>query len=171
MKYRQINTDFWEDGYILELTSKERDFFIYLFTNPKVNMVGIYELPDRIICSTLGATLDELKKMKAKFETDRKYFFFKGWVFVNNFSRHNKYSSAPNIIKTYLHDFNSIPQDVLNHFFTVLKLEYKPTIENKSIVIVMDNVNVKEGRGYPRGYPRIEAKDTEERVNPDDLPL
>ena len=167
MKYRQIKTDFWEDSYILELSSKEREFFIYLFTNPKVNMVGIYELPDRIVRSTLGYTLDELARFQKKLQSDNKYYFFKNWVFVNNFSEHNKYSPAPNVVKTFIKDFNSIPQNVLNHFFRTLKLDYQPTIENKDIVIVMDKVMVKEGTPYPR----IEAKDMNEQVDPDTIPL
>ena len=102
MKYRQINTNFWDDGYILELTDKEKLFFLYIFTNPKVNMVGIYELPDRIIISTLGATLGKVSGLKKKFERDKKFSFYKGWVFIHNFSVHNHYSSAPNVVKTWM---------------------------------------------------------------------
>lgn len=171
MKYRQIETNFWEDSYILELTNSEKIFFIYLFTNDKVNLCGIYELPDRVICSTLGATLGELANLKLKMEKDNKYAFYKNWVYIVNFSDHNKYSPAPNVILSFKKDFNRIPKDVLNYFFNTLKLEYTPPIESKEIVIVMDKVIVKEGRGYPRGYPRIATPMLDERVNPEDIPL
>jgi len=181
MKYRKINTNFWDDGYILGLSDKEKLLFLYLFSNSKVNMVGIYELPDVIISSSLGASLGELEKMKKKFEADRKYFFYKGWVFVANYSEHNHYSTVTNVVNTFIKDFNLIPQEILNYFFRILKLPYTPTIKNKSggevIVIVMDIVIVKDTRGYARGYSRtepykrIEAKTIEERVNPEDILL
>jgi len=149
MKHRQIKTSFWEDGYTLKLSKIEKLFFIYLFTNPKVNMVGIYELPDILILPTLGCTLEELEKMKQKFEKDEKYFFYDGWVYINNFSKHNKYSSAQNVVDSYLRDFNSIPIEVLNHFLVVKKLNYIPTICEKEKVTVKVMVMVKEGSPYP----------------------
>jgi len=136
-------------------------------------MVGIYELPDRIACSTLGATLEEWEKIKTKFESDRKYFFYRGWVYINNFHKHNAYSAIPNVIQTFLADFNSIPQDVLHYFLTKLGLNYTPTIIKKDkatkqntvmvMVIVMDK--------YGSPYPRIEAKSLLEDINPADLPI
>ena len=112
MKYRQIETKFWEDGYILELTNKEREFFLYLFTNPKVTLCGIYELSDKTIIYTLGCTLAELAAFKSKFQLDRKYAFYKGWVYVINFHKYNSFSPATNIIKAFLKDFNSIPSEM-----------------------------------------------------------
>lgn len=167
MKYRQIKTSFWEDGYILELSCLEKLLFLYLFTNPRVNLCGIYELADRTICYTLGCTLEELVFMKKKLEKDNKYAFYKGWVFIVNFTDHNKYSSAPNIVKSFLADFNSIPKEVINYFLNVLKLTYTPPIENNDTVMVMVMDKDKEGRGYPR----IEAKVINEDVDPDTIPF
>lgn len=158
MKYRQIETSFWNDGYILELTSKEREFFIYLFTNDRVNMVGIYELPDRTIRATLGATLEELEAMKKKFEMDGKYHFFNGWVFVDNFFEHNKYSSAKPVVLSYIKEFNSIPQKILGRFLRNMRLFFKPTIISDVITI-----DVKEDK--------IEARSSREDVNPEDVPF
>jgi hypothetical protein len=173
MKYRQIATSIWEDDYVLGLTDKELKAFIYFFTNHKVNMVGIYELPDIIIRYTLGATLDEIKQIKKKFEADRKYFFYKNWVYINNFHKHNSFSSASSVINTYLKDFNSIPQEVLKHFLIDLKLNYIPTIVKKDKVSKLNTVMVKvmvmDKKGSP--YPRIEAISLNEDVDPDDIPM
>ena len=164
MKYRQIKTDFWQDGYISELTDKEKLFFIYLFTNDRVNMCGIYELPDKFMLPTLGATLGELENMKQKMQKDNKYAFYKGWVFIINFADHNRYSSADNVVKAYLKEFNAIPAEILSYFTNTLCLEYCCPIESKVMVkvMVMDK--------YGRPYPRFEAR-LDERVNPKDIPL
>lgn len=158
MKYRQINTNFWEDGYVSGLTITEKMFFLYLFTNDKVNLCGVYELPDKYILPTLDLTLDQLKELKLKAQNDNKYAFYKNWIFIVNFSEHNEYSTAPNVIKSFIKDFNAIPNEIYNHFFNELKLFYVPPIKNYNKVMVMDKVMVKEGRGYPR----LEAKLLEE---------
>lgn len=173
MRYRQIATNIWEDNYILGLKDNEFRYFTYFFSNHKVNMVGIYELPDVIVRYTLGATLEEIAKIKQKFETDRKYFFFKEWVYINNFHKHNFFSSAPSVMNTYLKDFNAIPQEVLKHFLVDLKLAYVPTIVRKDKLTklnsVMVIVSVMDKEGYP--YPRIEANSINEDINPDDIPI
>lgn len=132
--------------------------FLYLFTNPKVNMVGIYELPDILMLPSIGCTLEELQRMKSRFEKDEKYYFYDGWVYVNNFSRYNKYSPAANIVDAFIKEFTSIPQDVISHFLNNKQLSYIPPINDKVIVKVI--VIVKEGRGYPR-LPEVESIDVD----------
>lgn len=166
MKYRQIATSFWEDGYTLKLSALEKLFFIYLFTNPKVNMVGIYELPDILIYPSLGCSLEKLGKMKAKFEADRKFFFYDGWIYINNFVKYNRYSSAPNVINSFILDFNKIPQKVLNYFITDKQLNYIPTVIGKDNS-VMVRVMVMDKKATP--YPTIQAKLAEEAIDLDKL--
>lgn len=166
MKYRQIATSFWEDGYTLKLSTIEKLFFLYLFTNPKVNMVGIYELPDILIYPSLGCSLEELDEMKAKFEADRKFFFYDGWIYINNFVKYNRYSSAPNVIKSFIQDFNKIPQKVLNYFINDMQLNYIPTVMGKDNN-VMVRVMVMVKKATP--YPTIQAKATDESIDLDEL--
>lgn len=166
MKYRQIATSFWEDGYTLKLSALEKLFFIYLFTNPKVNMVGIYELPDPLILPILACSLDDLSKLKTKFEADRKFFFYDGWIYINNFVKYNRYSSAPNVINSFIQDFNKIPQKILNYFITDKQLNYIPTVIGKdNSVMVKVMVMVKKATAYPT----IQAKLAEETIDLDEL--
>ena len=47
--YRQVYTSFWQDGFVLTLTPEEKYFYLYLITNSKTSLCGIYELPIKII--------------------------------------------------------------------------------------------------------------------------
>ena len=175
MKYRQLNTNFWEDNYVLSLSTQEKIFFIYLFTNPKVNMCGIYELADRTICYSLGATLEELEKIKQKFENDRKYFFYEGWVFIANFNKHNSFSTAKPVLHAYTKEWNSIPKDVLSHFLSIDRICFEHTIRNfETFMKVMDTDTVmdkdKDSRVGPRLGYRVGVKLNED-VCPEDLPI
>lgn len=168
MKYRQLKTDFWDDGYVQSLNPLEKLVFIYLFTNPKVNMTGIYELTDRTICHTLGVRVEELQNIKEKFAADQKYTFYKDYVFINKFHKHNIYSSADAVYAAFLRDFEDIPTEIRAYFICELELDYKiPLKPKKDNVMVMDKVKDK----YGRVYPRLELKNSLEVVNPDDIPL
>lgn len=90
MKTRIVHTRFWKDEYVSNLTAKEKLLFLYLLTNECVNMCGIYELPDKYICVDLGLTLAELEKAKEKFQTDKRFYFDRGWIKI---FRHEKYNS------------------------------------------------------------------------------
>ena len=142
MKYRQIETKFWEDNYILSLSNKEREFFLYLFTNSKVTLCGIYEISNKTIIYNLGYTAEELNDFKNRFQLDGKYVFYKGWVYIINFHKYNFFSPAPNILKAFIKDFNLIPPEITEYFLNKLNIPYIfPGNYDKDMV--MDKVKVK----------------------------
>ena len=56
--YRQIQTTFWQDDFVLSLTPEEKYFYIYLFTNSKTKQCGIYELPIKVAEMETGYNKD-----------------------------------------------------------------------------------------------------------------
>jgi hypothetical protein len=61
--YRQVHVDFWQDGFVLDLTPEEKYFFLYLMTNSKTTQSGIYELPKRIIETETGYNRETVEKL------------------------------------------------------------------------------------------------------------
>ncbi len=96
MKTRIIYTKFWYDTYISDLNTKEKLLFIYLVTNEKVTICGIYELPDKYILLDVGITQKELDTIKEKFMVDNKFTFIDGWVRIENFEIYNKFTGNLN---------------------------------------------------------------------------
>lgn len=66
-KYRQVHVEFWQDGFVLELTPEEKYFYIYLMTNSKTTQCGIYELPKRIIETETGYNRETVDKLLSRF--------------------------------------------------------------------------------------------------------
>jgi len=166
MKYRQIKTSFWEDGYILDLTPDEKLLFIYLFTNNKVNLCGIYELADRTIHYTLGLTLAEITKHKTKFEKDGKFIFHKNWVFIVSYCEHNIYSSAQPVVHSFATEFNLIPTAIKQYFFEKSPAPYIFPIKNFDEVLTYDNVKVKVMVKDKYGRATLGKED----IDPDTIP-
>jgi DnaD/phage-associated family protein len=66
-KYRQVHVEFWQDGFVLDLTPEEKYFYIYLMTNSKTTQCGIYELPKRIIETETGYNRETVDKLLNRF--------------------------------------------------------------------------------------------------------
>jgi hypothetical protein len=47
--YRQLHTRTWSDSWFLGLTNVQKLLFIYLFSNPRASVTGLYELPLKLI--------------------------------------------------------------------------------------------------------------------------
>ncbi len=90
MKTRIIHTRFWQDNFVSSLNHKEKLVFIYLLTNDRVNLVGIYELPDKYIKVDLNLTESELQRIKQKLHKANRILFKNGWIKI---VRHDKYNS------------------------------------------------------------------------------
>lgn len=148
MKYRQFSTNFWKDGYVTELTQAEKITFNYLLTNDRVNLCGIYELPDKYMKVDLDLTTESLHHVKNKLQNDRKVAFHKGWVYLVNFAEHNKFSPVQNVLTAFMKEFNSIPLEVREYFFVTLNLPYEvPLLSHKDILVtVTDKVTVTVNR-------------------------
>lgn len=91
-KYRQLHTDFWNDGFVLDLTPEEKFFYIYLMTNSNTTQCGIYELPKRIIETQTGYNRETVDKLLLRFQEYNKIHYFDETkeIMILNWLKYNK---------------------------------------------------------------------------------
>ena len=65
--YRQIQTTFWQDDFILNLTPEEKYFYLFLLTNSKTKQCGIYQLPIQVIVFETGYNQETIDKLLHRF--------------------------------------------------------------------------------------------------------
>ena len=65
--YRQIQTAYWQDEFVLNLTPEEKYFYLYLLTNSKTKQCGIYQLPMPIIIIETGYNQETAEKLLKRF--------------------------------------------------------------------------------------------------------
>lgn len=112
---RTVNTKFWVDPFIEELTPKEKLLFLYLLTNPKTNMLGIYEVSIRKISFETGLTQQEINKAFITFTEKNKCYFLDNYVVIPNFLKNQKMN--PNMLKSAKKEFENVPNDIKNTLF------------------------------------------------------
>lgn len=92
-----ITTKMWSDNWFIDLDPIEKLIFVYILTNEKTNILGLYELPLRIMSIETGIEKEMIEKVLNRFKEDKKVMYFDGWIFIKNFPRHQ--SVNPSIIK------------------------------------------------------------------------
>ena len=92
-KSRQINTQFWRDGYISNLDPSEKLLFLYFLSNPDTNISGIYQIPLKIIAADTGYDKEMIIKIIDRFTRDGKIKYIDGWVIIINFVKHQNQRS------------------------------------------------------------------------------
>lgn len=106
-----VNTRFWSDNFVVDhLNALDRLLFLYLLTNNKTNIIGIYELPLRTAAFETGIERDDLAKMLHRLTPKVEYF--DGWVYIRRFTDHQQ--SNPSVEKGMMREFFELPDAILN---------------------------------------------------------
>lgn len=108
-KNRMVNTRFWSDSYSSNLDPVEKLLFIYLLTNERSTLAGIYELPLKIMAVETGIESEMVRKILNRFEKDGKVIFRDGWVVITNFIKHHE-NGSPTVKKGMDEAIKSAPQ-------------------------------------------------------------
>ena len=143
--YRHIHIDYWQDGFVLDLTPEEKYFYIYLMTNSKTSQCGIYELPKRIIETETGYNRETVDKLLNRFIEYKKIVYCEETreVFLMNWIKHNKIVS-PKVKKCVYEELKKIKSmDMVNLFFKQCE-GYGYTLDKNELKINMgmDRVSI-----------------------------
>lgn len=108
--YRQIHTTFWQDDFILGLKVKEKFFYLWLLTNPKVNQSGCYEISKKIAELETGFNWEkEIEPLLAKFKSNNKidYDSSTNEILIMKWLKYNG-SASPKIYKNIMDNIQNI---------------------------------------------------------------
>lgn len=126
-KSRTINTKIWSDTWFEDLTPSNKLLFIYLLTNEKNNMLGIYEISLKKISFETGIDRSKVDEALKEFERIGKVYRNGEYLIIKNFIKHQSYNS--NMKKSAINLYNSLPDDLKNENY--LFIEIKPKDNTK----------------------------------------
>ena len=109
-KSQVVNTQFWEDSYILDLDPLEKVLFLYLLTNSANNIAGIYEIHIRKIAFETGLDKDMVPKLLKRFEEEGKVYYYDGWIIISNFIKYQPLGAKIEQGIRTIH--NALPKDI-----------------------------------------------------------
>ncbi|MEK7180285.1 MAG: hypothetical protein AAB706_02315 [Patescibacteria group bacterium] len=145
-KQRLINTKFWSDSWIVNLDPTEKLLFLYLLTNERTNICGIYELPLKFMATETGIEKEMVEKVLKRFTKDKKIYFINGWIVIKNFIK-NQNQGSPKVKTGIETELSKISAEILDKIkeldkkskgidtLSHLNLNLNPNLNLNSIVI------------------------------------
>ncbi|KAA0775582.1 MULTISPECIES: DnaD domain-containing protein [Bacillus cereus group] len=126
--YRNVQVNFWQDEFILDLTPEERYFYIYLLTGTKTKQCGIYVLPKRVAELETGYSMETVEKLlnrfvaygKILYDAETKELYILKWLHYNPILN-------ANVEKCVLRELKTVKNKEFIHTFlrTCLEEEWK----------------------------------------------
>lgn len=109
-KLRSINTSIWSDTWFEDLETDQKLLFIYLITNDKTNMLGVYETSIKKISFETGITKARIEKSFVDFENVGKIKYQSNRVILLNFLKHQNYNQNMKI--SAVRCYNELPEEL-----------------------------------------------------------
>lgn len=138
--FRQVYTKIWSDTWFTKLLPDEKLLFVYLFTNSRASVAGIYELPELFIQFETGLTAEQVGDALKKFQASGKvkYDPQTSVIWVLNMRKYQD-SKSPKIASRIAKDFEAIPECSIKKQYAI---QYGYSMDTVSI-------------GYPQSADRV----------------
>jgi hypothetical protein len=137
--YRQIHTKIWTDAWFQELSFHHKLLYVYLFSNEKASVCGLYELTLKVISFETGFDPSVIRQMLADFQTADKveYDYEHSVIWVKNMAKYQS-STSPKLQTRILSDIRSVPDCTVKDMFNRVSIGYQcrsdTLISSQSIV-------------------------------------
>ena len=108
---RPIKDEMWSDSWFYDLDPSEKLVWVFLLTNERQNVAGIYEANIRWICSNTGFDKQVIEQILKRFEDSNKIAVRGGWIVLLNHYKHQ--STSPKIEEGIARILKEVPEIVL----------------------------------------------------------
>ncbi|PDY45265.1 hypothetical protein CN680_07480 [Bacillus pseudomycoides] len=127
--YRNVQVNFWQDDFVLDLTPEERYFYIYLLTCSKTTQCGIYPLPKRLAEMETGYNRETVEKLLQRFIEYGKILYDAETkeLCILNWLRYNPVTNT-NMEKCVLRELKTVKSKEFVHMFLQKCLEEEMNI-------------------------------------------
>ncbi|MDR4327814.1 DnaD domain-containing protein [Bacillus pseudomycoides] len=127
--YRNVQVNFWQDDFVLDLTPEKRYFYIYLLTCSKTTQCGIYPLPKRLAEMETGYNRETVEKLLQRFVEYGKILYDAETkeLCILNWLRYNPVTNT-NMEKCVLRELKTVKSKEFVHMFLQKCLEEEMNI-------------------------------------------
>ena len=124
-EFRNIHSKIWKDDWFTELAPDEKLVFIYLFSNERASVCGMYEMPIKFIAFETGISLDRVSEIMDTLSRAGKVLYEGGVVWVVNLPKYNNSGSSPKIAVRAARDVEMIPDcNLKRRYLEAQKIPY-----------------------------------------------
>jgi DnaD/phage-associated family protein len=162
--YTKVESTFWTDEKVIELSATARYLMLYILTSPHRNILGLFFLPEPYMCFDSGLSPEQFKqgfqelldKGLIKYDAKTKI------ILVKNFLKYNPIEN-PNQTKSAIEKLNELPQTELLKDFTEV-ISYLSQ-EKEFLKPLLERLKERLGKGLPQPVSSISNQYTVSSIN------
>jgi hypothetical protein len=109
-KQRIIKDEMWSDDWFFELDPSEKLMWVFLLTNPRNNVAGVFNVSIAWISVHTGFTKEVVELILKRFVNEGKIIILDGWINIVNFKKHQ--SNSPSIVEGADRIWESVPENI-----------------------------------------------------------
>ncbi|CAG9611981.1 hypothetical protein BACCIP111899_01153 [Bacillus rhizoplanae] len=161
--YRNVQVNFWQDDFVLDLTPEERYFYIYLLTCSKTTQCGIYPLPKRLAEMETGYNRETVEKLLQRFIEYGKILYDAETkeLYIQNWLRYNPVTNT-NVEKCVLRELKTVKSKKFVHMFLQKCLE-----EELSIPLLLEHFDMPVEESQAASQDESESCEADEKIDSD----
>jgi len=136
--FRKLQTAFWTDPFVEDLTQEQKLFYLYLITNTKTSQSGIYEITKKYIAYQTGFSPAQVNELLSFFErTDKiSYSAETNEIAIINWSKFN-YNKSHKVLKCIYDDLQLIKStDLIKKIYDEVYIQKLVDEESKYTVLI-----------------------------------
>lgn len=132
-KQRTVTDEIWSDEWFYSLSAKHKLVWLYLLTNEKCNVAGVYKLNREWASKALKLSKAQLEGVLNDFRGDFRAIYFEDWIILVNFYKHQ--SKSPKIKAGVSRILNELPRQLQEYMASsdTLSIEYR-TLLNSTLL-------------------------------------
>lgn len=111
-KQRIIKDEVWDDEWFYDLDPVEKLMWLFLLTNSRCNIAGVYKLNQKWASRMVGLDVDLFPKILGRFVDEGKIFLYEEWIVIINFTKHQ--AENPSVKQGISRVLEEVPQDILD---------------------------------------------------------
>jgi len=115
--FRNIFTRIWNDKWFVILDIDEKLLFIYLFSNERASICGMYELPLRTIVFETGIEKNRVLQILDRLQQDKKVFYVDEVVWIVNFQKYNNSGNSAKVKIRIIKDIEMTPDGEIKKMY------------------------------------------------------
>ncbi|MDP4089097.1 MAG: hypothetical protein Q8930_07485 [Bacillota bacterium] len=163
--YKQIQANFWQNTFVLDLTPEERYFYVYLITNTMTTVCGIYRFNLKLAVLETGLSSEVINNYLNTFESSGKIVISKvsRELMIVNWLKHNSKMNKKIIgqINAELKEVKD--KELLRQYYEICKERQYPVEAIFNGVVLPSEVKIKADN-------EVKIKpDNENEIEPDDI--
>lgn len=111
-KLRSVSTAVWSDVWFEDLTPNQKLIWLYLITNEKTNMLGIYEASIKKIAFETGVNKTEVEKALSEFTKAGRVKYQHNHIILVKFLKHQNFNT--NMKKSAIDVYLNLPKELID---------------------------------------------------------